>query len=124
MPPGPQLVAFIPSSDLGQSHAFYSGILGLQRVEASAQANEYDANGTPLRVTLVVNHEPSQFTVLGWRVTDIRAAMAELSAAGVRFKRYEGFDQDEAGVWTAPSGSRIAWFEDPDANLISVQQPA
>jgi catechol 2,3-dioxygenase-like lactoylglutathione lyase family enzyme len=120
---GPQLVAFVPSADLTRSHAFYSGVLGLSRVEATSQANEYDAHGTPLRITLVTNQQPAPFTVLGWRVGDIRAALAELSAQGIEFKRYEGFDQDTDGVWVAPSGSRIVWFEDPDGNIVSLQQP-
>jgi catechol 2,3-dioxygenase-like lactoylglutathione lyase family enzyme len=121
--PGPQLVAFVPSSHLGRSHAFYEGVLGLKRTEASAQANEYDAHGTPLRVTLVYESEPSPYTVLGWRVADLEQAMAELQAQGVQFRRFEGFKQDDAGVWTAPGGSRIAWFSDPDGNVISLQQP-
>jgi catechol 2,3-dioxygenase-like lactoylglutathione lyase family enzyme len=120
---GPHLVAFIPSTHLTRSHAFYAGVLGLERVEASSLANEYDAHGTPLRVTLVAEQRPSPFTVLGWRVTDIAAAMRELAGQGVRFKRYESMDQDEDGVWVAPGGSRVAWFEDPDGNIISLQQP-
>ncbi|MEA2243662.1 MAG: hypothetical protein QOD24_3218 [Solirubrobacteraceae bacterium] len=124
MPAGPQLVAFVPSSHLGRSHAFYDGVLGLTRTEASAQANEYDAHGTPLRVTLVGAARPSAFTVLGWRVAELEPAMAELAERGVQFRRYESMRQDEAGIWTAPGGSRIAWFEDPDGNIISLQQPA
>jgi catechol 2,3-dioxygenase-like lactoylglutathione lyase family enzyme len=120
---GPQLVAFAPSSHLGRSHAFYDGILGLTRTEASSQANEYDAHGTPLRVTLVPNHEPSPFTVLGWRVSDLPSAMADLAERGVEFRLYEGMAQDDDAVWTAPGGSRIAWFEDPDGNIIALQQP-
>src|SRR3954454_2038644 len=123
MAPGSQLVAFVPSSHLGRSHAFYSGVLGLTRTEASPQANEYDAHGTPLRVTLVPNHSPSPFTVIGWRVPDVHAAMSDLAPRGVRFKTYASFAQDADGVWTAPNGSRIAWFEDPDRNIISLQQP-
>jgi catechol 2,3-dioxygenase-like lactoylglutathione lyase family enzyme len=123
VPHGPQLVAFVPSSHLGQSHTFYSGVLGLTRTEATSQANEYDAHGTPLRVTLVPGHAASPYTVLGWRVTDLAAAMRDLGSRGVEFRRYEGFNQDDDGVWTAPGGSRIAWFEDPDGNLISLQQP-
>jgi catechol 2,3-dioxygenase-like lactoylglutathione lyase family enzyme len=119
---GPLLVAFVPSSHLGASHAFYDGVLGLRRTEASPQANEYDAHGTPLRVTLVANHVPSPFTVLGWRVPDLEAAMRDLASRGVRFRRYDSFNQDDNDVWTAPSGSRIAWFEDPDGNVISLQQ--
>ena len=123
MAPGPQLVAFIPSSHLGLSHAFYSGVLGLERTEATPMANVYDANGTPLRVTLVTEHTPSPFTVLGWYVEDVKTAMADLASRGVVFKSYEGFDQDEDGIWTAPNGRRIAWFEDPDGNIISLSQP-
>ena len=123
MAPAPQLVAFVPSSHLGRSHAFYSGVLGLSCVEATPQANEYDAHGTPLRVTLIVDQETSPHTVLGWRVNDLETSMADLASRGVVFRRYEGFDQNEDGIWTAPGGSRIAWFEDPDGNIISLQQP-
>jgi predicted enzyme related to lactoylglutathione lyase len=123
VPHGPQLVAFVPSSHLGASHAFYSGVLGLTRTEASSQANEYDAHGTPVRVTLVPGYESSPFTVLGWRVPDLDAAMQDLASRGVSFRRYEGMNQDENGVWRAPEGSLIAWFEDPDGNVISLQQP-
>jgi catechol 2,3-dioxygenase-like lactoylglutathione lyase family enzyme len=123
VPHGPQLVAFMPSSHLGRSHAFYSGVLGLNRTEATSQANEYDGHGTPLRVTLVGGREPAPFTVMGWRVADVRAAMRDLAERGVAFKRYEGFTQSEDGVWTAPSGAQIAWFEDPDGNIMSLEQP-
>jgi 4-hydroxyphenylpyruvate dioxygenase-like putative hemolysin len=50
------------------------------------------------------------YTVLGWRVDDLDAAVAELRSRGVELKRYEGLEQDESGAWTAPGGSRIAWF--------------
>src|SRR3954452_16333844 len=112
---GPQLGAFIPRSHLGSAHAFYNGVLGLARVEATSMANVYDANGTPLRVTLVTNHSPSQFTVLGFYVEDVRAARAELEDRGVTFKSYEGFDTDEFGIWTAPNGRQVTWFRIPTA---------
>jgi catechol 2,3-dioxygenase-like lactoylglutathione lyase family enzyme len=118
----PQLVAFVASSHLGSSHAFYSGILGLNRVEATPMANVYDANGTPLRVTLVPNHEPSKYTVLGFYVPDVRSAKAELEDRGVQFKRYDGYEPDEDGIWTAPGGDRVAWFRDPDGNVLSISQ--
>ena len=62
------------------------------------------------------------YTVLGWRVDDLDAALAELRSRGVELKRYEGLEQDESGAWTAPGGSRIAWFADPDGNTLSLQQ--
>ena len=116
------LVAFVASCDLEVSGQFYGEILGFEMVDSSEFAKVYDANGTELRVTLVDAIAATPYTVLGWRVTDIAATMGVLRAAGVQFKRYAGMDQDENAVWTAPGGSRIAWFADPDGNLLSLQQ--
>ena len=98
-------------------------MLGLERVEDTPMANVYDAYGTPLRVTLVTDHKPSPFTILGFYVPDVRRAMAEFQDRGLQFKSYEGYDQDDDGIWTAPNGRQIAWFEDPDGNIISLSQP-
>jgi catechol 2,3-dioxygenase-like lactoylglutathione lyase family enzyme len=117
------LVAFVASSDLEQAGRFYSEVLGFRLLEASGFANAYDANGTQLRVTLVDRVKEAPYTVLGWRVVDIVATIRELREAGVVFKRYQGMTQDEDDVWTAPGGSRVAWFGDPDGNILSLQQP-
>ena len=117
------LVAFVPCSDLEVSSKFYGGVLGLRLLETSEFANAYDVNGTELRVTLVDRPAGAPYTVLGWRVPDVAEAVRALRDAGVVFKRYEGMTQDEHDVWTAPGGSRIAWFADPDGNIISLQQP-
>jgi catechol 2,3-dioxygenase-like lactoylglutathione lyase family enzyme len=117
---GAALVAFAPTADLDRSHDFYGGVLGLERVEASGFANAYDVEGTRLRVTLVNEVVAAPYTVLGFSVSDLTAAMRGLN---VEFKRFPGMDQDPGGVWTAPGGSRIAWFEDPDGNTLSLQQP-
>jgi hypothetical protein len=61
------------------------------------------------------------YTVLGWQVEDIERTVDELVAKGVRFSRYTGLDQDDRGIWNAPSGARIAWFRDQDANTLSLQ---
>jgi hypothetical protein len=97
-------------------------VLGLERTEAIPQANEYDAFGMPLRISLVPDHKPSPFTVLGWRVPDLRVAMADLGSRGVRFGSYPGYEQDDDGIWTAPNGNKIAWFEDPDGNIIALHE--
>jgi catechol 2,3-dioxygenase-like lactoylglutathione lyase family enzyme len=120
--PDGELVAFVPTADLERSHGFYSGVLGLARIEASPYANAYDAHGTQLRVTRVDAPPGAAFTVLGWNVPDLAAAVDALVARGVAFERYDGMDQDAAGVWTSPSGARIAWFKDPDGNTLSLSQ--
>jgi catechol 2,3-dioxygenase-like lactoylglutathione lyase family enzyme len=118
------VVAFVPSTDLARSHAFYGAVLGLRRVEATSFANLYAAGATQLRVTAVRRVAPAEYTVLGWQVGDLDAAMAALIARGVAFKRFRGLDQDAAGVWASPGGTRVAWFEDPDGNTLSLQQPS
>jgi catechol 2,3-dioxygenase-like lactoylglutathione lyase family enzyme len=114
------IVAFAATTDLERSHAFYAGTLGLRHIETTPFANVYDANGTTLRVTLVDRVAAASYTVLGWNVSDIHAAIDGLAARGVVFERFDGLGQDAAGVWTAPGGARVAWFRDPDGNVLSV----
>jgi catechol 2,3-dioxygenase-like lactoylglutathione lyase family enzyme len=120
---GAALVAFVGTTDLDRAHAFYGGVLGLRRTEASPFANAYDARGTSLRVTRVERVAASAYTVLGWQVDEVAGAIAALTAREVAMKRFDGVLQDEHGVWTAPGGARIAWFEDPDGNLLSLTEP-
>jgi len=117
------IVAFAATTDLARSHAFYGGALGPRHVDTTAFANVYDAHGTSLRVTLVERVAAAPYTVLGWCVPDVRAAVEGLEARGVAFERFDGVAQDDAGVWTAPGGARIAWFRDPDGNVLSLTQP-
>ena len=65
---------------------------------------------------------PQPFTVLGWQVADLDSAIRGLTRAGVAFERFDGLEQDELGAWAAPGGTRIAWFKDPDGNLLSISQ--
>jgi catechol 2,3-dioxygenase-like lactoylglutathione lyase family enzyme len=117
------LVAFVASCDLEEAGRFYGQVLGLRLLEVSEFARAYDANGTQLRVTRVDRVNVAPYTVLGWRVVDIVATIRALREVGVVFERYEGMAQDEDGVWIAPGGSRVAWFADPDGNVLSLQQP-
>ena len=119
-----QTTAFVGATDLDRAHDFYGHRLGLEVIERTDFATVYDGGGTPIRVTQVDEPVAADYTVLGWVVSDIGGAMAALVARGVRFERYEGLVQDEDGVWTAPSGSLIAWFRDPDGNTLSLQEPA
>jgi predicted enzyme related to lactoylglutathione lyase len=76
-----------------------------------------------LRVTTVQEHNPAPFTVLGWGVKSIEDTVERLTAAGVEFQRYPRINEgDPKGIWTAPGGARVAWFKDPDGNVLSVTQ--
>jgi catechol 2,3-dioxygenase-like lactoylglutathione lyase family enzyme len=121
---GGKLVAFAATTAQVKARAFYEDLLGLRLVEdAKPFALVFDANGTMLRVTTVAEHHPAPFTVLGWEVESIESTVEQLTAAGVVFQRYPGLnDSDPLGIWTSPSGARIAWFNDPDGNVLSVTQ--
>jgi catechol 2,3-dioxygenase-like lactoylglutathione lyase family enzyme len=116
------LIAFVAVTDLARAREFYEDGLGLTLTDDTPIAIVFDAHGTTLRVTLVDNLDPPGYTVLGWMVDDIAAAARELTARGVNFNRYDGMDQDELGVWTAPGGDQVAWFRDPDGNTLSLTQ--
>ncbi len=101
---------------------FYGAVLGLRLLDESVYASAFDAGGTQLRVTAVDTVSPQPYTVLGWSVGDIAETARGLASRGVQFLRYPGMKQDEDGVWLSPSGARIAWFEDPDRNVLSLTQ--
>jgi catechol 2,3-dioxygenase-like lactoylglutathione lyase family enzyme len=115
-------VAFVPATDLDRARDFYGGILGLEVLDVTGFACVLHAAGATVRVTLVSEFSPQPFTVLGWEVAAIHETIAGLAARGVEFTRYEGMDQDPAGVWTTPGGDQVAWFRDPDGNVLSLTQ--
>lgn len=96
--------------------------LGLTFVEDTPIALLFDLNGTMLRIQKVPKVVLTGYTALGWQVADLRATVEELTAAGVTFERYENLPQDDLGIWAAPDGSAVAWFKDPDGNLLSLTQ--
>jgi catechol 2,3-dioxygenase-like lactoylglutathione lyase family enzyme len=116
------VIAFAAAADLARARVFYERTLGLTVTEHNDFACVLDAHGTMLRVTAVANVSVPGYTVLGWRVADITAAVRGLAARGVEFRRYDGMDQDSDGIWTTPGGDRVAWFADPDGNLLSLTQ--
>ena len=116
------VVAFAGAADLDRARAFYEQALGLPVVEQNDFACVIDANGTMLRITAVPEVSRPGYTVLGWRVADISATARGLAAKGVVFERYDSMDQDDDGVWTTPGGDKVAWFTDPDGNILSLTQ--
>jgi catechol 2,3-dioxygenase-like lactoylglutathione lyase family enzyme len=117
-----KIVAFVATSKPDDAKSFYEQTLGLRLLSDDPFAVVFDAHGTMLRVQKLQAHTPPGHTVLGWDVEDIRAEIKELTEKGVRFERYEWLEQDASGVWTSPSGAKIAWFKDPDGNLLSLTQ--
>jgi catechol 2,3-dioxygenase-like lactoylglutathione lyase family enzyme len=116
------VIAFAPATDLARARQFYEQTLGLRVTGENDFACVFDAHGTMLRVTAVPAVVPAAYTVLGWRVTGIEAAARDLAARGVVFIRYDSMDQDSSGIWTTPGGDKVAWFADPDGNILSLTE--
>lgn len=116
------VIAFVSTANPARAEKFYADALGLPLVDRSPFALVFDAHGTMLRVTIVEKLDPVPHTVLGWGVADISEAVRALAARGVVFLRYAGMRQNDQGVWESPSGALIAWFTDPDGNVLSLTQ--
>ncbi len=117
------IVAFVTVTDADKAKDFYRDKLGLRFVRDEPPfAIVFDANGVMLRLVMGQKAAPIPGTVLGWNVPDVRATVLELQSVGVEFERYEFMKQDELGVWTTPTGAKVAWFKDPDGNLLSVSE--
>jgi catechol 2,3-dioxygenase-like lactoylglutathione lyase family enzyme len=117
-----ELKAFVPTVKPAKARAFYRDILGLKLLSEDNFALEFDANGTLLRVIIVQELKPQAFTVLGWNVEGISSTIKSLNRKKVFCEKYEFFQQDNLGIWTSPNGSKVAWFKDPDGNVLSLTE--
>jgi predicted enzyme related to lactoylglutathione lyase len=117
-------VSFILTADRARAKPFYAGALGLPILSEDEYSVTFElGGGARMRLTDLPGHEAGEQTVLAWNVPDIAAAVVELRQRGITFRTYQGFGQDDAGVWTTPDGSaKVAWFTDPDGNVLSLTQ--
>jgi catechol 2,3-dioxygenase-like lactoylglutathione lyase family enzyme len=108
--------------DLQKAREFYGETLGL-RTEVLDEENGlmvlHLAGDRDTLVYMKPDFTPATYTILNFQVDDIEAAVDELTSRGVRFERYDGFDQDEKGI-ARGQGPDIAWFTDPAGNIMSV----
>lgn len=124
LPAAAQPVCFVLTADRARSKPFYAQVLGLRLLGEDGHAVTFDlGNRTPLRLTDVPGHRGTGHTVFGWNVADLRSTVRDLAARGVKFSIYDGFGQDADGIWSSPDGgAEVAWFADPDGNLLSLTQ--
>ncbi len=113
---------FVSVTDRARARVFYGETLGLTLKHEDGFATVFDSNGTTLRVSPARDFRPQPFTVLGWEVPDIKATVKALTGAGIEFVRVQGLPQDESGIWSPSPGIFVAWFKDPDGNMLSVAQ--
>ncbi|MGH7783825.1 MAG: VOC family protein [Candidatus Binatia bacterium] len=117
-----QLAAFAATTDPDKAREFYEKTLGLKLISDEEYAIVFDANGTTLSIQKSGEFTPHPFTSLGWHVDDIETAVNELRERGVAFEQYPRMADDSNSIMTCPNGAKVAWFKDPDGNLLSLDQ--
>jgi len=115
-------ILFVATCKPDESREFYQSILGLTLTEDQPFALVFDTGGHQLRVQKVESVVPQPYTSAGWEVEDIEQTVKYLVEKGACMERYPFLQQDESGIWTTPDGARIAWFKDPDENVLSLTQ--
>jgi catechol 2,3-dioxygenase-like lactoylglutathione lyase family enzyme len=117
-----KMVGFVPTKDYEKARAFYEGRLGFDFVSLDQYALVVSVGGHKIRIAKVPNFTPLQGTILGWEVSSIDAVVTWLREKGVVTEKYPFVQDRELGIWTTPSGDKVAWFKDPDGNILSVSQ--
>ena len=120
------VMAFVATARSEEAVMFYRDRLGLRMVGETEFALEFEVGELPtlLRIQKVSEVVPAPYTALGWKVEKLADEVEALGKRGIVFERFEGLEQDELGIWQSPSGARIAWFKDPDGNVLSLSQLA
>jgi catechol 2,3-dioxygenase-like lactoylglutathione lyase family enzyme len=115
-----KLVGFLVTTDYEKARAFYEGKLGFEFVSLDQFALALRSGANMIRITEHEAFNPAQGTVLGWEVDDIHAAVVWLRSRGVVTEKYPFVADQELGIWASPSGDQVAWFKDPDGNVLSL----
>jgi len=117
-----KIIGFVPTKDSVKARGFYEGILQFQFVSDDMFALVMKAGETMLRIGKVQDFTPAPYTVLGWEVSNIEEVAKWLQKRGVTLEKFPFVQDKELGIWTTPDGDKVAWFRDPDGNVLSVSQ--
>jgi len=117
-----KMVGFVPTKDYDKARAFYEGKLEFEFVSLDQYALVMSVGGHRIRIAKVPNFTPLQGTILGWEVKNIETVVIWLRDRGVPSEKYPFVQDRELGIWTTPNGDKVAWFKDPDGNILGVSQ--
>ena len=117
-----KVITFLLTKNPDAALAFYRDTLGLTFRRDDGFALVFDLSGVMLRITRVPEFTPARGTVLGWESSNIRADVLRLKEKGIALEIYPDMSQDDLGIATFPGGDKVAWFKDPDGNLLSLSQ--
>ena len=119
-----RIMGFVPTNDAKRARDFYENKLGFEFVSDDQYALVMRAGQNKIRLAKGTKFTPVHYTVLGWEVQDITAMVKWLLQRGVVFEKYPFVQDQQLGIWTTPNGDKVAWFKDPDGNVLSVSQHA
>ena len=117
-----KVIGFLVTRDYDKARSFYEKKLGLEFLNLDQFALVMRSGPTMIRIVKIKDFTPAQNTVLGWEVDDIEKIVAWLGKQGVRLEDYPFIQDRKTLIWAAPGGSKVAWFKDPDGNVLSVSQ--
>jgi catechol 2,3-dioxygenase-like lactoylglutathione lyase family enzyme len=117
-----KIVGFISTKDYDKARAFYEDKLGFEFVSLDQHALVMSVGGHRLRISKAPNFTPLHGTILGWEVQGIEAVATWLTERGIILEKYPFVQDRELGIWTTPTGDKVAWFKDPDGNILSISQ--
>lgn len=115
-----RMVGFLTTTDYERARAFYEGKLGFEFVSLDQFALALRAGQNMIRISRSEAFKPAQGTVLGWEADDLQAVVLWLKSRGVDTEKYAFVEDQELGIWNSPSGDQVAWFKDPDGNVLSI----
>jgi hypothetical protein len=118
------LMGFIPTRDGDAARAFYETKVGLRFISDDQFALVFQSGANMIRISRTGSFTPAPFTILGWQSSQIEQDIRDMSARGIAFERYDYITppQDDLGIWTTPTGAKVAWFKDPDGNTLSISE--
>lgn len=119
-----KMTGFVLTKDYDKARAFYEGKLGFEFVSLDQFALVMNTGQNMIRISKIPTFTPLQSTVLGWEVKDIVAVAKWLAGRGVDLEKYPFVEDKELGIWSAPGGTKVGWFKDPDGNVLSISQHA
>jgi catechol 2,3-dioxygenase-like lactoylglutathione lyase family enzyme len=119
-----KMIGFVPTKDSKIARDFYEGKLGFQFISDDSFALVMKAGDSIIRIAKAKDFTPAPYTVLGWEVQKIETIVAWLKQRGVTLEKYPFVQDQELGIWTTPSGDKVAWFKDPSGNVLSLSQHA
>jgi catechol 2,3-dioxygenase-like lactoylglutathione lyase family enzyme len=115
-----KMIGFLTTTDYEKARAFYEGKLGFEFISLDQFALALRAGENMIRISKSEAFKPAQGTVLGWQADDLRTVVLWLKSRGVDTEKYPFVEDQELGIWNSPSGDQVAWFKDPDGNVLSI----